>query len=941
MYAKSQAKCAFKWKPSDLQQGYESGVVSPFTLVAGINEDKDKSFPWIKASYFIPLAAVLKGESLWGKPYVAMTRYQLTFLTEYGIKGVLSGLMSSCTSISGTLTSNPSAHFADQYASNTSSAHFSDQYASNNPSAQLSDQYASNSSNTQMGTKEALASELIIVGSSTRGSGDNRMSSTPGHSAEINSEILVLQQNMKKLSLPQQNLERLSLSQQMTALFGAPQMQQYNSISTDTTVQQQQAGFTLQQLQQISGQLPKRSGQLYHGSAQLTQGSSQPTQGSSQPTQGSAQLTQGSSQPTQGSNHQRHRSGPLPQGSDQLCQGSYQQQHRYVHLPQGSVQLPQEYIQPSQGSNQQHHRSGPLTEGSSQLTQESNQQHHRSGPLTQGSSQLTQGSNQQRHRSGPLPQGSVQIPQEYIQPPQVSVQLIHRSGQLPQGSVLLPQGSVLPPQRSVQIPQEYVQQPQGSSQLHQGSGQLTQGSSQLRHGFGQLYQGSIQQHHISGPLPQGSVKPHHGSGQLTQGSSQLLHGSGQLYQASIQQHHTSGPLPHGSVQPHHGSGQSHHGSIQQHHISGPLPQGSVQPHHGSGQSHHGSGQLHLGSIGPMPTQPQHVHQKKKLQAPLSAPEGLQACFLRPGQSQAALGQSGLGSMSQPIELPLDHFLSRSMLLDAGTMARQHVSGVRPSVMTTPSTGVMSPPNAGVISTPSVGVRVPVMLTPSVKVSGLSVPRHVPALMEAQHSPPDCMGDQSQAHSSLPMFDQTLDLSSLPMSNQSQTIPSLPMFNQSPAISSLPMFNQTQAIPSLPMFKTSPQTVSWVTQREQSSDCETPLIKLFLSEGSAGSDNWIYWWIIRGPDSSSIHGPFSGEEMIIMYLDQSLTDKNLVCGSSASLASSGQSVPSGHLKPPSLARFQSVGDLLVLCPRSCPCSNDDSYYSIELVTMTNTLSLASR
>eukprot|EP00798_Chlamydomonas_sp_ICE-L_P004310 gene4310-14420_t len=172
MYAKSQAKCAFKWKPSDLQPGYESGVLSPFTLVAGINEDKDKSFPWIKASYFIPLAAVLKGESLWGKPYVAMTRYQLTFLTEYGIKGVLSGLMSSCTSISGTLTSNPSAHFADQYASNTSSAHFSDQYASNNPSAQLSDQYASNSSNTQMGTKEALASELIIVGSSTRGSGD-------------------------------------------------------------------------------------------------------------------------------------------------------------------------------------------------------------------------------------------------------------------------------------------------------------------------------------------------------------------------------------------------------------------------------------------------------------------------------------------------------------------------------------------------------------------------------------------------------------------------------------------------------------------------------------------------------------------------------------------------------------------------------------------------
>ena len=62
----------------DLLAGMASKTVSPYTLVVGINQRKDRNMPWIRPSLFTPLAAVLHmHQQPGGLEYPAVTKEDL------------------------------------------------------------------------------------------------------------------------------------------------------------------------------------------------------------------------------------------------------------------------------------------------------------------------------------------------------------------------------------------------------------------------------------------------------------------------------------------------------------------------------------------------------------------------------------------------------------------------------------------------------------------------------------------------------------------------------------------------------------------------------------------------------------------------------------------------------------------------------------------------
>ena len=62
-----------------------TSTVSPFTLVIGIDQHKDRNLPWMRPSLFVPLAAILHQYAN-GITYTAVTRNDLILFNALGYK---------------------------------------------------------------------------------------------------------------------------------------------------------------------------------------------------------------------------------------------------------------------------------------------------------------------------------------------------------------------------------------------------------------------------------------------------------------------------------------------------------------------------------------------------------------------------------------------------------------------------------------------------------------------------------------------------------------------------------------------------------------------------------------------------------------------------------------------------------------------------------------
>ena len=65
-----------------------SGAVSPFTLVIGIDQPKDRNLPWMRPSLFVPLAAVVH-QHQHGATYTSVSRNDLILFNALGYRGAL------------------------------------------------------------------------------------------------------------------------------------------------------------------------------------------------------------------------------------------------------------------------------------------------------------------------------------------------------------------------------------------------------------------------------------------------------------------------------------------------------------------------------------------------------------------------------------------------------------------------------------------------------------------------------------------------------------------------------------------------------------------------------------------------------------------------------------------------------------------------------------